>query len=278
VSPVTSTKQVLELIQEVKTGAASYCTNFYSSPQKIVNWVEHGELFAGRYGNAVLLLRKNAGFSHLYFGATSPDALAQGIHSWPQRNQEAIVVDLIGREPDVAGSLGIWEGNGFKRYQSLNRMTRTAQLPAEARVVADPRIGFADRPDCGPIQDLLRSAFDPYAEQLPTRYELEAAIGARQILVARHEGALAGVLFFETQGVTSTLRYWLVAEPFRSLGVGSGLMKEYFNSHPRVCRYVLWVIAQNQPAIQKYAHYGFAPDGLVDYVLAKGNMFHDSVN
>jgi hypothetical protein len=99
-------------------------------------------------------------------------------------------------------------------------------------------------------------------------YEIEAAVQAHQILVAKHEGALAGLLHFETQGVTSTLRFWAVADEFRALKFGSALIRQYFAVNSAVKRFNLWVAADNVNAVQKYGHYGYTPDGLVDYVLA----------
>ncbi len=45
------------------------------------------------------------------------------------------------------------------------------------------------------------------------------------------------------------------------------LMRHYLESHGGVRRFTLWVAAVNQNAIEKYRHYGYAPDGLVDQVL-----------
>ena len=64
------------------------------------------------------------------------------------------------------------------------------------------------------------------------------------------------------------IRYWMVAEPFRALRLGSALMQHYFNMQGAVRRFVLWVNADNTNAIEKYRHYGYAPDRLVDHVLA----------
>ncbi len=98
-------------------------------------------------------------------------------------------------------------------------------------------------------------------------YEIEAAIEARQILAVKCEGALAALLFFESQGFTSTIRYWVVAERFRSHRFGSALMRHYFAAQSAVRRFILWVTADNDNAVLKYRHYGYAPDGLIDHVL-----------
>jgi ribosomal protein S18 acetylase RimI-like enzyme len=114
---------------------------------------------------------------------------------------------------------------------------------------------------------LLESAFDRYADQLPRAYEIEGAIAARQIMAIKCDGVLAALLYFETQGFTSTVRYWVVAEGFRSKRFGAALMRHYFASQAAVRRFILWVTADNENAVQKYRHYGYSPDGLVDHVL-----------
>jgi ribosomal protein S18 acetylase RimI-like enzyme len=78
---------------------------------------------------------------------------------------------------------------------------------------------------------------------------------------------LAAILFFETQGFTSILRYWAVAERFRSRRFGAAVMRHYLAMHSAVRRFLLWVVAANDNAVRKYQHYGYAPDGLLDQVL-----------
>ena len=129
---------------------------------------------------------------------------------------------------------------------------------------------YAGNDDARVIFDLLNTSFDLYAEQLPAIHEIEAAISHRQILVMKHLQTLAGLLFFETQGVASAIRYWVVAEQFRSLRYGSVLIRAYLAAHTTIRRFSLWVMADNQPAILRYQHYGYAPDQLVDWILVNG--------
>ena len=103
-------------------------------------------------------------------------------------------------------------------------------------------------------------------------YEIEAAIAARQILAIKCEGVLAALLFFESQGFTSTIRYWVAAERFRAQRFGSLLMRHYFAAQSAVRRFILWVTADNDNAVLKYRHYGYVPDGLIDHVLVNGNV------
>jgi ribosomal protein S18 acetylase RimI-like enzyme len=134
----------------------------------------------------------------------------------------------------------------------------------------------AERADVPTILNLLVGAFDRYAEQLPTAAEIESAVAAGQIFVVRMDDTLAGLLFFETQGMTSTLRYWLVTEGFRDRHVGAALMRHYLATQSAVRRFLLWVIASNDNAVQKYRRYGFAPDGLVDQVLVSAPIYHEN--
>ena len=99
------------------------------------------------------------------------------------------------------------------------------------------------------------------------RHHIDAAIQARQIFAIRCDSALAALLFFETQGFTSTVRYWVVANQFQSVGFGSALIRHYFAAQSAVRRFILWVTVDNENAVKKYRHYGYNPDGLVDNVL-----------
>jgi hypothetical protein len=178
-----------------------------------------------------------------------------------------MVMDLVGQEAMPGGMLDLFEPAGFRLYTRLCRLTRTGQTGSQHSHPDRLQVVCANRTDGEVIFDLLDRAFDRYAEQLPVLSEIEAAIESRQILTIRHDGQLAALLFYETKGFTSTVRYWLVAEQFRSRRFGSALMRYYFASQSAVRRFILWVVANNENAVQKYRHYGYAPDGLVDHIF-----------
>ena len=81
--------------------------------------------------------------------------------------------------------------------------------------------------------------------------------------------AIMGLLFFEVDGLTSVLRYWLVGAGFRDQRVGARLIRSYFASCPAVKRFTLWVRSDNETALAKYRNYGYAADGLVDQVVIR---------
>lgn len=265
---IEDASEIAKAVSRAKADASAYCSNFFPAPRKLQGWISHGEFFCEQADGTALFLRKDRDLWHFYFCAASLESLHGAVAGLPMLRTAQVVLDLVGQETALSGLLGLFEAAGFRRYNRLFRMARSVP-PATPLVAApDPRVVIAGQADCQPILDLLLRSFDRRAEQIPMAYEIEAAVEAGQIWVAHCDGALAGLLFFETQGLTSTLRYWLIAPEFRAQRFGSGLMQRYFAEHPAVRRFLLWVIADNANAIGKYEHYGFAPDGLVDHVLA----------
>jgi ribosomal protein S18 acetylase RimI-like enzyme len=265
--PVTAVSQVFEAIQQAKNGAPAFSTNFFPIEGRLQGWITHGELRVEPRAGAVFFLRKDHGFWHLYFCAADIPSLQRELTTLPSLKSERVVVDLVGREGALDSLLSVAEAAEFRRYSRLLRLTRPGQPVQSESATGDAQVGWADPTDVSAIVELLEGSFDRYADQLPMSYEIEAALALRQILAVKRGGALAALLFFETQGFTSTIRYWVVADRFRSQRLGAALMRHYFASHPAVRRFILWVTAENENAVLKYRHYGYAPDGLVDNVL-----------
>ena len=271
-----SAAEVLAAIQSVKMGAADFRTNFFPDQKKLEGWIERNELTGESRAGAIFLFQRDRDFSRLFFCAASPTALRERLAALPNLRDERMVVEVVGAESALNGIVAELETAGFHRYRQLCRMARLGQPGLPPAGGAEMLVTLAERADVPTIVNLLDDAFDRYAEQLPTAAEIESAVGNGQIYVVKLEGALAGLLFFETQGVTSTLRYWLVAEGFRDRHVGAALMRHYLATQSAARRFLLWVIASNDNAVQKYRRYGFAPDGLVDQVLVSALIHNEN--
>lgn len=264
-TPIQTPGQVFDAVQRAKGGATAFCTNFFPVESKLRGWINHGELFAELRDGATFFFRKDRDFLRLYFCAADAVALQREIAAWTGLQTERVITDLVGDESAVNKMLPAFEPAGFRRHTQLQRLVRMRR--PESATDGLP-VGFAEKADGQAVLGLIENIFDRYGEQLPMLYEIEAAIESRQILAARSDGQLAGLLFFETQGLASTVRFWAVAEKFRALKVGSAVMRQYLTIHDSVRRFTLWVNAGNDNAIQKYRHFGYAPDGLIDHVLA----------
>ncbi len=269
-SPVQTVAQVFDAIQQVKAGAVDFTTNFFPVEKRLQDWIVRGEFGYVLNSGVVFFFRRDRDFHHLYYCASSSKTLQDGIAAIEQLKAERVVLDVVGKDGVIVESLSKWEQVGFRRYTKLFRMARMATPAPTLHDEGD--IGYAEFADTPQILLLLEEEFDRFGEQIPLCYELESAVAQKQILIARRAGKVAGLLFFETQGVSSTLRFWTVDDKFRSLRLGSALMRHYFSSQNAVKRFVLWVAADNANAVQKYEHYGYKPDGLVDYVLANQHI------
>jgi len=95
---------------------------------------------------------------------------------------------------------------------------------------------------------------------------LHAAL-AGNILLVRCRDELGGVLWFETTGLTSHLRYWYVNPALRNRGPARALSAAIFRHCAACRRFILWVIADNDDGIAKYEHYGYRRESLVDRIM-----------
>lgn len=265
---VNTLNQVGEAVQQAKKNAPDFCTNFFPTQKKLQGWIARGELLGElRDGGTAIFLRKDRHFWRFYYCSPSLVLLREGLADFPALKSEQVMVDIVGNEGSLSEVLSVFVAAGFRKRTKLQRMVWMRPLGVQTPPTAMPAI-YAQMDDACPIAGLMERSFDCYGEQLPTRGEVEEAVAAQQILVVKQQDELAGLLFFEAQGVTSTVRIWLVAEKFRSFRVGSVLMQRYFMDQPNARRFILWVATNNDNAIKKYEHYGYKPDGLTDYVLA----------
>ena len=265
---VGTVDEVFAAIQQVKTAAPAFCTNFFPVQKKLQDWIAHGELTGESREGAAFFFREDRDLQHFYFCGGSVAALESGIGGVAALKTERVVTDLVGSESTLKDMMGCLENAGFRRYSQLQRMARAAHSSQPPVSGADVPVVFAEASDKQAILDLLEKSFDHYADQLPTAYEIEATIEAKQIFAIKCGEELAAILFYETQGFTSTVRYWVVAERFQSKRLGASLIRHYFATQSAVKRFVLWVTAANENAVKKYQHYGYAADGLIDHVLA----------
>jgi ribosomal protein S18 acetylase RimI-like enzyme len=265
--PVTTAAEVLDALQRAKTGAANYRTNCFAAQPKLQSWIDHGELLGEFRDRVTFFARKDRDFWHWYFCAPDVGRLEREAAEWPFLRTERVAVDLVGTEANLRELLRVAGDAGFRPYARLLRLARASQ-PGQADAANEgSEVAYAEKADCQAVMNLLDTCFDRYADQLPMPYEIEAAIAARQVLVVKRDGTVGALLFFETQGLTSTIRYWVVAQRFRSHGFGSVLMRHYLTAQSAARRFILWVTADNENAVLKYRHYGYGPDGLVDHVL-----------
>jgi acyl carrier protein len=129
--------------------------------------------------------------------------------------------------------------------------------------------------DLSEIKFLLEINFDVLCERIPTLTELQKL--RQTTYVIKNNNKIAAILISENKGKTEELRYWLVVPDYRGLGYGSLLMNFFLTSNPETVRYTLWVNVKNIDAINKYEHYGFQRDKLVNKIFINKRIMREKI-
>ena len=264
--PITELAQVQDAFQRAKQPGSQLTTNFFAPPWQVRDWIARQSLFYRTVDGALLLFRRDRDFHHLYHVACSREALAHALETFAQAPLSTdVTADLVGSEADVTAIADTYARCGFREYSSLFRMT----CPGSTRFASDesPQVVYATHDDAPMILAFLEGLLDRFAEQIPELDQLEAAATRDSILLARTEKELAGMLLFEKSGHSAVLRYWVVDDRYRNQGIGALLIKKFFRLCNDSKRITLWVVSDNHDAIEKYRHYGFQRDRLVDQIM-----------
>lgn len=250
-------------------GAGPLLTNFYPTPDKLRRWTDAGALFSMTAGNVLFVLRRDRDFLHLSYVASRAADLVPALQELMESATETFTVDVLGRATQVDEIAELFAKAGFRSHRALHRMTMTNDGTALPPATVDPEVVFADGGDATVLAGMLEATLDRHAEQIPDADEMKRAAAEHKVLVLRSDAAIAGLLFFETTGQSSLLRHWLVDGAHRDRRVGARLMRRYFAEGKDVRRFTLWVISDNDNAIDRYRHYGYQQDGLIDQVLMR---------
>lgn len=269
---VTSIAKVADTVNRAKTGAPAFVTNFYTSSPRLQTWIEHGEILLDAREKVVFLFRKDRSFLHFFFSASDLESLGDELASLPETGVGRLTTDVVGSADGVESVLQVLQSRGFVPVSRLVRLCRQNAELAAAAGRSEFEIDFALAEEAPAVLNLLEELFDPVVYQVPALYEVETAVRLRQVLVIRRDDNVCALLLFETLGVSSTLRFWAVSPHARAAGMGAALLRRYFQIHSAVRRFILWVDEKNQNARDKYARFGYVPDGLFDHILVSPSM------
>lgn len=221
-------------------------------------------------GYEIYIIRK-FDFWRLYYFAESHEALVPGLqHIRDSFPRQVIVCDVIGRDADIERLSPVFESNGFYEYTSLVRMERKPEGDISPAVACK----IADQHQTSQIKYFLDNYFDKYAERIPTIKEIGQFISEGTVLI--YGDPCIAFLIYEGKGQTSYLRYWFVHPNYRAMGMGSLLLRSWLHRSNHAIRQIFWVIRSNQNAIDKYKHYGFTEEDMIDIVLINKNIQYEA--
>jgi len=267
-------RQAMKVVKDFKKG---FLTNFFPEVDKTNGWIEHGKLYKLEEEETVFFFRDNNEFTYLFYATTTLEALNKALNKLKTMTDETqLVVDIIGKEPEIQAITGVFKENGFYHYTVLNRMSRESLTVDDINIAKGLKLSDTS---CAPIiLNILNQYFDPIAEQLPTIEEINRWINSNHLIILEEDNIILGFVIFDLIGITSYLRYWFVHPEHRNRKVGSHLLNEYFKRSTGTKRQLFWVIKTNENAIKRYMHYGFFSENLYDYVLTNKNIQYEATN
>jgi len=268
-------REIADAIKVLKEGKKGYITNFYIDMEKVDEWIKSETLQIQKYNHSLFLLKKNEGFTNLYFCTTSYEYLKQSLSELKNEIRESlIVVDLIGRMSDMTLLGEVFRNNDFYDYIILNRMSKNTTIVSPCKQNLYLKIASIEQVD--DILNLFHTYFDPISEQLPTYKELVDWIRQEHISLYEVDGKIAGFIIYDLNGQTSYLRYWFVHPEYRNKKIGSILLNKFFSDNQEAKRQLFWVIQSNENAIKRYKHYGFESENLYDFIMTNKNIQYEA--
>jgi len=261
---ITDYRQVLEFNKLIKSSGNRFYTNFYLSKTQVDKLIGSGTIFYVFNKNSALFFIDEGSFFRLYYSANHTTFLT-GYNSIFKGLSKTVVTDIISKDNnlDISG----FTQYGFSLHKIFRRMSQTKPFDTAYK----PTSVLAKYDDKDKIEEALTGEFDIFAEHLPKKEEIDSAIKKGEILVEKYNGKIAALLMLENTGVTSILRYWYVNPKFRGQGYGGKVFKSYISIFTNIKRFTLWVDEKNSNAIEKYKHYNYKFDGLIDYILVIGH-------
>ncbi|MBB3693776.1 GNAT family N-acetyltransferase [Sphingomonas sp. BK580] len=252
-----------DLVNRVPRVSNQYSTNLYADQAQLARWGEKGRLRVEAIEGAVLLLRRDRDFDHVYHVARDLPALQQALEALPPGRYAA---DLIGRDDARHHDLcSAYRAAGFDPRTHLRRMIRKRA----AFSLPQGNTAVATMADVKCIAAFLDRLLDRFVEQVPEPDELHEAVSGERLLLVRGSSGPTGVLMYDLTGQLAHLRFWHVDPQSRGAGIGRRLMADFLSRCRAAARTVLWVIGDNERSIAIYRHYGFEMDSLLDHIMVR---------
>lgn len=266
--PFTDWRTVIELVASCRNEGLTV-TNFFPDEERMAAWCRDGTFFEECCDDTQFFVRRQNTFANVYFMGRSAETLGMDWKSFAASNGSGRwVVDLIGPDRIREPMVNAFESVGFARLTTLQRMGRKTPVDLAERL-SDVECATVD--DIGSIKQLLDAFFIAEEEQIPSAEEIKKWIEKQTLYVVRGNAdtPILGFVIFDLSPATLYLRYWFVHPSARGKGIGGRLLKAMFATGRDTKRQYFWVKTDNENAIKRYQHYGFAFEPMKDVVMAQ---------
>jgi ribosomal protein S18 acetylase RimI-like enzyme len=271
---VTHISAVTNAYNYAKGYKKGFITNCFITTKQFNKLISNDILHEITIGEVVFLLKKNEDFSNLYYYAASIDELAQALPLLlPVIAKETVMVDIVTKN-ELCEEKSVFEENHFNIYTSLIRMSSVGNKFHE-KLLNSPKVRNATTDDVIVLNEMIKSYFDPRAEQLPEMDDLSEWIRNGSIILFEDQKKIIGFIIYDLNATTLYLRYWFVHPDYRDLKIGSKLFNEFLSRGKNTQRQLFWVIKTNQNAIKRYRHYGFEEEKMSNFILTNKNLSYE---
>jgi hypothetical protein len=221
----SSVLEVREKISRIKGAGSAFLTNFFLDDASILSCICQGKLSLLEEPGAAILLKREPLFDRVYFACSHISALAPALEHVPNPPTTCLISDVIGTADAASSIVDQFLSAGFRRFTEFRTMHRVNAHKVECESDA---ADVACEGEAQLVWDGIRTHFDPQCEHIPDMDDVLAAVSAGTVLVTRENGHPTAILWYDRQGASSILRYWLVLPHFRGRGLGESLMSRYF--------------------------------------------------
>lgn len=256
-------KQVSRLKRSEKFVANNFC-----SAHDLARISERkGSCFLWNEG-AALVVNCDGKVNRAYFFLESMDAVSQLRVLVDQFPDKPVVVDCVGRVPQVDRLSDVLRISGFRSYAKLSRWKSGSIRFGTHPLHFDNSYRAAENDDCLYILRMLNETFDQYISHLPSKEKLLSLIENQLVFCASNDEEIIAVVCLEKIGAKAIYSYQnAVLERYRAMGIGGRLLQYGLYQFRECTQYSAWIEDNNIVSKRMHNTIGFTPDGLKDHVL-----------
>jgi len=161
----------------------------------------------------------------------------------------------------------IFEKHGFIQFTTLQKMS----FLNNSRNISElnESIDLCNLQDVDSLKMIFSSQFNKYSENLPSKKEIEKAIEFKSIIKITDKENIIGFLWFDIKKVLTELRYLFVNKNYRGQKLSKRLMEQYLYLTKNVKKKQLWVLEDNEVAINLYKKFSYEFEELKDTIFKK---------
>jgi ribosomal protein S18 acetylase RimI-like enzyme len=236
--------------------------NIYSS-----NFLEKEVFFSTHDKSLVFLIKdQQYDFYKVYFATANLDSLKILLNSIHNKN---CILEFITKDLDNYQLFEIFEQARFNQYAILKKMSLLSIKQLELTLHTQSNVKTANSIHSDIIHEIFNKQFDKFIDRIPTKKIINMAIKDELILVAFENDVISGFLWFDFKKVISEIRYLYVCPEFRGIGISSNLLNEYHKKVSIVKKKQLWVLSNNNIALNLYNKFGYKFDALSDIIFCR---------